>query len=705
MTTVVAGAGWSRLATTVAMLVVAPATALGLLTATGSLGPALPGLPSPGRVTQVGLPVTQALRDMAAMVTVGFLAFALTCVPPDDVNSARLLTGTRRRLVDLGGHAALAWTGLSLALVVLTYSDAAGEPFSAAGFADQAMFFATEYDLGRYLLASCVLAILVSLVALATRSVRVAGIACLLAIAGLWPMALTAHGAGALRHDLAVDAQFAHLVGVSVWGGGLVALAVVGRGLVKATEATVRRYSTVAGWCFVVVATAGIAGAVLRVDSIAALRSSYGLLLGLKVASALLLGVAGLAHRRRTLTQLTRGSSRAFRRLLVVEVFVMLAAAGTAVALNRTPPPPGVQRPLSRVEDMLGYPMPDPLSAADWFTTWRLDGFWTPIALVMVVLYMAGVVRLQRRGDAWSVGRTVAWVGGWVLLVWATSGAPGAYGRVLFSMHMVQHMTIATTVPVLLVLGAPVTLALRALHRRTDKSMGPREWVLATVHSPFVSVLGRPVVAGILFVGSLVVFYYSSLFEVSLESHTGHILMTAHFLIVGYLFAGCLVGIDPGLHQTQYPLRVLMVMVVFGFHALFSVSLMASTQVLAESWFKRLDRPWGDSLADDQYLGASLGWALGDYPLALLAVVLVFGWVRADRRERVRFDRQEDRDGGSQLAAYNAYLAQVSARDGAPTSALVDPADPVVVAAEGAERGEGAASSRERDRSAEGAAE
>jgi len=663
VTTVVSEPGSGRRVTVVAMLVVAPATALGLLALTGALGPGLAGLPSTGRVTQVGLPLTQALRDVAAMVTVGFLAFAVTCVPPDDIDTPRQLSGTRRRLVDTAGYSALGWTGLSLALVVFTYSDAAGEPFSAAGFADQAMFFATEYDLGRYLLTSSVLAMLVSMLALVTRSVRVAGITCLVAVAGLWPMALTAHGAGALRHDLAVDAQFAHLVGVSVWGGGLVALAVVGRGLADASEATARRYSTVAVWCFAVVVVAGAAGAVLRLDSVESLSSSYGLLLGLKVAAAVTLGVAGLVHRRRTLARLAAGAPRAFRRLVVVEVAVMLAAAGTAVALNRTPPPSGTQRPLSRVEDMLGYPMPDSLGATDWFTAWRFDGFWTPIALAMVALYLAGVVRLRRRGDAWSLGRTMAWVGGWVLFVWATSGAPGAYGRVLFSMHMVQHMTIATTVPVLLVLGAPVTLALRALHRRTDKSMGPREWVLAAVHSPFVAVLGRPVVAGILFVGSLVVFYYSSLFEVSLESHTGHILMTAHFLIVGYLFAGCLVGIDPGLHQAPYPLRVLMVMVVFGFHALFSVSLMASTQVLARGWFERLDRSWGSSLADDQYLGASLGWALGDYPLALLAVVLVFGWVRADRRERLRFDRQEDRDGDSQLVAYNAYLEQIDQKN------------------------------------------
>ncbi|MGB0190679.1 MAG: hypothetical protein ACPF9W_06910, partial [Nocardioides sp.] len=62
------------------------------------------------------------------------------------------------------------------------------------------------------------------------------------------------------------------------------------------------------------------------------------------------------------------------------------------------------------------------------------------------------------------------------------------------------------------------------------------------------------------------------------------------------------------------------------------------------------------------YLGASLGWLLGEYPLAVIAVALLVSWVSADRRERRRFDRSEAREGDRQLHAYNAYLAGLSAR-------------------------------------------
>ena len=141
------------------------------------------------------------------------------------------------------------------------------------------------------------------------------------------------------------------------------------------------------------------------------------------------------------------------------------------------------------------------------------------------------------------------WVLGWAVLVYAVCGAPGVYGRVLFSMHMVMHMAVAMLVPLLLVPAAPVLLALRALPARPDKTWGPREVVLQVVHSRALRVLANPVVAAALFFFSLAVFYYSPLFELALRTHTGHVLMMAHFLLTGYLFVWALVGIDPGPRQ------------------------------------------------------------------------------------------------------------------------------------------------------------
>ena len=168
-----------------------------------------------------------------------------------------------------------------------------------------------------------------------------------------------------------------------------------------------------------------------------------------------------------------------------------------------------------------------------------------------------------------------------------------------------------------------------------------------------------------MFIVSMVAFYYSSLFETSLESHTAHVLMTLHFLFAGYLFAEVVVGADPGLQRPVYPLRALLLMVTFGFHALFAVSLMASTTVLARGWFTLLRGEGVDALLEDQYLGASIGWALGEYPVAVMAAALMVSWVQADGRERRRYDRREDREQDRQLMAYNEYLRELG--NAAPT--------------------------------------
>ena len=662
------------------VLAVAPITALALLAWTGGSDPQLaPALPDPGEVTRYGLPLTQALRDVSAILTVGALALAALCVPPTSITDGEVVAGARRNLLDIVLVAASTWAWTGFVLLGFVYSDAAGVPLTSAGFAEGVAFFGRTFELGRYLAVSSTVAAMVAVGALWARRVNGLGVLMLLALVALWPMALTGHAAGSLNHSDAVNLQAMHLVGIAVWAGGLAALVIVRRRLNDDLLPTVRRYSRMAGWCLGLVAVSGLLGALLRLPELASLTSPYGVLLGVKVAAASVLAGLGLWQRRVGIGRLEAGRPRAFVRVVVLEITVLAAAAGTGVALSRTPPPEteGARSPLSAAQSMLGHDMPPPLGANEWLTQWRPDTFWLPAALLLLVWYGVAVSQLRARGDSWPVPRILAWVAGLALLVWATSGAPGAYGRVLFSMHMVQHMTIALAVPTFLVMGAPVTLALRTLRRRTDGSLGPREWLLKVVHSWPARLFGSPVVAAGMVIISLVAFYYSSLFELSLRTHTAHILMTGHFLVSGCLFANCLVGVDPGPRRPPYPLRVLLVLITFGFHALFSVSLMANESVLASTWFTPLDRPWGASLEDDQYLGASLGWALGDYPLAILAVALIASWLQADRKERRRFDRKADRDGDRDLAAYNDYLARLetasSARERATDANTISP--------------------------------
>jgi len=263
------------------------------------------------------------------------------------------------------------------------------------------------------------------------------------------------------------------------------------------------------------------------------------------------------------------------------------------------------------------------------------------------------------------VGRIISWAAGVIVLVYVTSGPPAAYGRVLFSGHMISHMTMSMVVPALLVLGAPVTLAMRSLSARHDGSRGPREWLIAVIDSRFIRVVSSAPVATALFAGSLIAFYYTPAFHLALTTHVGHELMQVHFLVVGYLFASMLVGVDPGPRRPPYPIRLLLLFATMAFHAFFGVALFTGDTVLQASYFGGLGRTWGASPLADQHLGGGLAWALGELPTLALAIVLAVQWARSEDREARRLDRAADRSGDAELNAYNEMLARLAAQDAA----------------------------------------
>src|SRR5690606_28688273 len=139
-------------------------------------------------------------------------------------------------------------------------------------------------------------------------------------------------------------------------------------------------------------------------------------------------------------------------------------------------PPEPPARPTS-AQIVMGHLLPPEPTPLMWLTQWRLDVLLAGGCAAAIVVYVRWVLRLRRRGARWSAGRTAVWVVSLLLMTWITSGGPAMYGHILFSAHMVEHMLLATVVPIGLVLGAPLTLALRALPTRTDGSRGPREWL------------------------------------------------------------------------------------------------------------------------------------------------------------------------------------------------------------------------------------
>lgn len=632
------------------IVVVLAATAFGGGAAALELG-------DPGPLVRWSLPILRTLHDAAAAVTVGALVIGAFLVP----ETTR--TTRRETLARLAGGAAIVWFLAGLGRMLTDFASLAGIPLTDPQYLSQLVAFVWDLDSTRTAVISSVIVAVIAVTVPLAQSKGALAWAAAASIVALLPLALAGHSASSLDHMSGVNALAFHLVSATVWIGGLVALLVVRPSLGTHLAVTTRRYSSIAAWCFVLLVASGLLASWINIGGLSGLDSRYGVLLILKSVAAVVLGAFGWWHRSRTIAGLEAGAKGAapFVRLAVGEVAVMAAAMGLGVAVSRTPTPDSAQvAPQNAiVYDLSGYPDPGPPSSTSWLTTWQIDWLWLAVSVIAIVVYVRWALRLRARGDHWSALRTISWVLGWVVFFYFTSAGPGVYGKVLFSWHMIEHMGVAMIAPLLMVPGAPITLALRAMRARKDKTLGPREVILAIVHSSYLRVLANPAVAASLFFFSLAIFYYSPLFELAMRTHTGHVLMMAHFLASGYMFVWVLIGIDPGPKRWP-PLALFVVLLAtISFHAFFGVILTQSTELLAPDYFGRLDLQWMTDPVADQRKGGAIAWGVGEAPTLVLAMAVAWQWMRSDDRETTRRDRKVDRDGDAELDAYNRHLAEL----------------------------------------------
>lgn len=643
---------WTVPATALLAAVVAAVPVAAL---SGAVAPLVIG--DAGPLVRWGLIVLRTVHHLCAALTIGLLVVAAFLVREGRTTERR---ATAARVATLS---AVLWLLSALGILVLGFGDLAGLPPGTPGYLDQLLANLWGLELMRLRAIEVLLiAALVPLVAWARTRGALAWSA-LLALVALVPLAFGGHSSSSAGHETAVTALGLHLVGITVWVGGLMALGLLLPILGSALPDAVRRYSTLATWCFVAVGLSGVLFSLLTADDLADLTAPYWRIIWLKVILLGLLGVLGAAQRRAVVR---RGADRpgAFARLAAGEVLLMGAAVALGAVLSRTPPPVLEEIDASDPAYALtGYPLPAPFTPARYLDTWQTNWLFLLAALVAVGLYVAGMVRLRRRGDRWPAWRLLVWVLGWALFVYVTSGAPAVYGRIMFSQHMVMHMALMMGVPILLVPAQAITLAYRALPPRRDKTLGPREILVAVVHSGWARFVVNPLVAGLMFFGSLVVFYWSGLLEWALTSHLGHVFMVVHFSLTGFAFVWSLVGQDPGPPKWQAPFRILVLLGTLAAHAFFGLALMQGTWLLAPAFFKTIDVPWVTDLLHDQQIGGTIAWGIGELPTVVLVLMVVVDWMRRDERESVRTDRRAERDHGAELAAYNARLQALAEQD------------------------------------------
>lgn len=293
---------------------------------------------------------------------------------------------------------------------------------------------------------------------------------------------------------------------------------------------------------------------------------------------------------------------------------------------------------------------PPPLTGVQFLTGWTWD-WWVVVPLALMVgLYLWGVRRLAVRGDHWSAGKTTAWcLGGGGSIAVATLSVLGTYDTVLFSVHMVQHMLLTMIAPVMMAVGAPITLLLRNLG-----AVGKRR-VVAVLHSWPLKVLMFPPFGTALMLAYPYALYMTPLYPLSLRDDLVHNLVHVWLVFVGCIYFWPLLGTDPMPNRIPHALRMLLIMITMPSHAFLGVTIMGAQSLIAEDWYLAFNRSWPPSPIDDQYLAGAIMWATGDLTMGVIMGVFFYQWYTDSKREAIRVDRQLDRE--ERLAAAAAAAA------------------------------------------------
>jgi len=641
--------------------------AFALVVADGQYVPAEFGLPDPGPIVGWGTPIVRTLTNIAAIVTVGWL-LAATFLDPSSRDGVVSRSG--RQDLRLATASALVWAVLALLQMFLELANVLGLPLSKAATPDIVSTYANEIPTTRALLFMAILAFVVAVGAMLTASTGSAAAWLIVGLAAASLPALAGHAAGLGDHALATTAGVAHVLAAVLWIGGLLALAVHAARRDMPLERAVARFSVVALGSIVLLAVSGIGNAYTRLDNAGQLLTTgYGQMVIAKAVLIVGLGILGWIMRTRVSGRLgTSSRVSVFARIAGLELTIMALAVGIGVALASSPTPRVEVLLDTYGESLLGFPYPPAPTFSLVNFTFALDPLFFTVLLGAAVLYVAGVVRLRRRGDTWPIMRTVSWLLGIAVLLWCTNAGIAQYAQVSVGLHMVQHMTMTMLGPILLVLGAPATLALRALKPAVGNERGPREWLTWFLHSWITRILTNPFYVFVVYVIGLYGLYFTPAFGWLMGSHVGHVFMQVHFITSGYLFYWVLIGIDPRPKPLPYWGRLVLLMLAISVHGFFSVALMMGTEPLAAEWYGIVQPDWITDPLRDSLDGGQVAWGLAEIPSLIVLIAIAVQWSRSDDREATRRDRQADRDEDAELNAYNEHLASLNRQGPTPDS-------------------------------------
>jgi putative membrane protein len=246
----------------------------------------------------------------------------------------------------------------------------------------------------------------------------------------------------------------------------------------------------------------------------------------------------------------------------------------------------------------------------------------------LLFVYVDALLRGRRRGERLPGWRVALFASGIVLLFFTVSSAIDVYAMSLFWVHMVQHLLLIMVVPILLVLGHPLTVL-----RGSFGEAGQRRFD-ATMRSVPVAVLTHPIV-GFGAYAAVIIGTHLTGFMDQMVAHAW--LMTAEqgaYVVSGYLLMLPLLGREPIRWEVPYLPRFLLVLVAMVPDTVVGIVLLQSNSVSFPAMFA-MHPTWAPGAIEDQQLAGGLMWAVGDGLMMVVGILVVAAMISDPQRSRV----------------------------------------------------------------------
>ncbi|GAA4557783.1 cytochrome c oxidase assembly protein [Pseudonocardia xishanensis] len=274
-----------------------------------------------------------------------------------------------------------------------------------------------------------------------------------------------------------------------------------------------------------------------------------------------------------------------------------------------------------------------PLTWARVATAWRFEPGVVGLGAALGGGYGVGVGRW--RGEPWPRSRSWCFGLGVALLVLVGCSFLGVYDDVLFWVRATQNIVLLMVVPMLLAVGAPLTLLAgtvsRPVRARLSRVLHSRPAVWATL----------PPVVTLLLVVPILALYLSPLYEATLQSPVASAAAGTVLLLAGFGYFWTRFRIDPVPRAGSHLVTLAITIVEMIGDAVLGVVVWLGPLIAVGS-YTAVGRHWGPDLRTDQLLGAGILWVGGDVVGLPFIGIVVARMAREDEDRGRRVDAELD---------------------------------------------------------------